>query len=80
MAARANQVFDGFGRLFTLSLLEFGDPIRNRIDDVTGSLTDGFGLVPFAINAFSAFYDFYFFLGHKLKGERVAIKINEIFG
>ena len=62
-----------------LSLFEFGDPIGDRIDNVVGSLADNFWF-PLPVNALSTFYDFYFFLGHKLKGERVAIRINELFG
>jgi len=61
-----------------LALFKFGYPTSDGIDDFVGSLADSLGLVPFTINALSALNNFHFFVGHKHKGEQVAISINEI--
>jgi hypothetical protein len=64
LIASANQAFDSYGGFRPLALFEFCDPIGNGVDDVVRSLANGLGLA-FAVNALSAFDDFYFFLGHK---------------
>jgi hypothetical protein len=67
LVARADQVLNGLGGLFTLPLFKFCNPDGNSVDDIAGSLADSFRLIPFPVNAFSAFDNFYFFIGHKHK-------------
>src|ERR1051326_2864524 len=62
LIASANQVLDSLRGFFTLALFELGHPIRDCIYNVTGRLASGFGLASFAVNAFSAFDNLYFFL------------------
>jgi hypothetical protein len=70
LIAGANQIFHSYGGFHPLALFKFRDPIADGIDDVTGSLANGLRLVALAINALGAFDYFYFFLGHKHKGEQ----------